>query len=149
MKQFKVMLLCVAFMLLNLACNKTRQHSKWLCGETWKVNEITIAGQPDNLKPVLHFGECAIYDEICFGTLQLEEEGYASFAWQIRAKGSIFELSDQTEMVNAGNEKAVSFSSSFSGIFNINEITKKRMIISSDNCKKYAGKEVVISFVKQ
>lgn len=148
-KRNSTLLIIIAFTLINFACNKTKQHSKWLCAETWKVNEISIAGQPVNLNPLMRFGECAIYDEICFGTLQLDDEGYATFAWQIRGKGSVFELSDQSEIVNEGNEKAVLFSSSFSGIYQVTEISKKGMIITSDNCKTYAGKNVVIKLVKQ
>jgi hypothetical protein len=145
--KFSFLILAVA--IIAVACNKTKQHSKWLTGETWKVNEITIDGQSFASLPIMSFNDCDIYDEICFGNIQVEGDGMASFAWQVREKGSIFELSDQTENVDESNEESVSFCSSFSGVYNINDISKKEMELQSDNCLRYPGKKVVIKLSKQ
>lgn len=148
-KQYSHAIAVLLISILFAACNKTKQHSKWLTGETWHVNEITIDGNNFGILPKLSFDDCDIYDEICFGTLQFEDAGVANFAWQVRQKGSIFELSDQTQTVDESNEAAVSFSSSFSGIFNINAINKKSMELESKNCKRYAGKTVIIKLKRQ
>ncbi|MFN7690618.1 MAG: hypothetical protein ACK5QU_06020, partial [Bacteroidota bacterium] len=73
----------------------------------------------------------------------------ARFAWQIREKGKIFELSDQTQNKDESNEEAVGFSSSFSGVFNVTEVDKKNMALESQNCKRYPGKKVVIKLTKK
>lgn len=142
-------LLMFTILIISAACNKTKQHSKWLTGETWVVNEVSIDGSPFDLLPKLNFDDCDIYDEICSGTLEIENDGVANFAWQVREKGSIFELSDQTENVNESNEEAVSFSSSFSGIYNVNNADKKSMELESNNCKRYPGKKVIIKLSKE
>jgi hypothetical protein len=148
-KLYPFVLLMLTVAIISGACNKTKQHSKWLTGETWKVNEVSIDGAPFDLLPKLNFDDCAIYDEICFGTLQIENDGVANFAWQVREKGSIFEFSDQTENVNESNEEAVSFSSSFSGIFNVNSANKNSMELESTNCKRYPGKKVIFKLSKE
>jgi hypothetical protein len=142
-------LLILTIGIISSACNKTRQHSKWLTGQTWVVNEVSIDGSSFDLLPKLNFDDCDIYDEICFGTLQIENDGVANFAWQVREKGSIFELSDQTENVNQSNEEAVSFCSSFSGIYNVNNADKKSMELESNNCKRYPGKKVILKLSKE
>lgn len=139
----------ITLSLISIACNKTKQQSKWLTGETWQVTEITIDGAAFAILPKLSFDECNIYDEICFGTLQVEDSGTASFAWQVREKGSIFELSDQSQTIDKNNEEAVSFSSSFSGIYQLNDMDKKHMEIESSNCIRYPGKKVLIKLSKQ
>lgn len=136
-------------LMINVSCNKTKQHSKWLTGETWKVSEVTIDGNSFGLLPQFKFDECDIYDEICFGNLIVENTSMANFAWQIREKGSIFELSDQTQNVSESNEEAVSFSSSFSGIYDVNQMDKKSMELESNNCKRYPGKKVIIKLNKE
>lgn len=148
-KLYTIALLLLSFSLMNTACNKTKQHSKWLTGETWKVNEVSIDGDPFDLLPSISFDDCDIYDEICFGTIQLDGTGLANFAWQVREKGSVFELSDQTENVDESNEEAVSFSSSFSGIYSITTFNKKSMELESKTCKRYPGKNVIIKLSKQ
>jgi len=148
-KTIRISLLMISILWITAACNKTKQHSKWLTGETWKVNEVSIDGQPFNLLPTLSFEDCNIYDEICFGNLQVEGDGIARFAWQVRDKGNEFELSDQTETVNESNEEAVSFSSSFSAIYKVNSATKKEMELESNNCLRYPGKKVIIKLSKQ
>jgi len=142
-------LLILSFGIISVACNKTKQHSKWLTGETWVVNEVSIDGAPFDLLPKLNFDDCDIYDEICLGTLQIKKDGLANFERQVRDKGSIFELSDQTENVNESNEEAVSFSSSFSGIYNVNNADKKSMELESNNCKRYPGKKVILKLSKE
>jgi hypothetical protein len=152
MKNYKIKSISIIFISLLFvaaACNKTKQHSNWLTGETWKVTSISIDGQPFDILPTLTFDDCNIYDEICFGNLKAEGDGTASFAWQIRNKGTEFELSDQTQEVNESNEEAVSFSSSFSAVFNINKATKKEMEIESSTCVRYPGKKVIINLSKQ
>jgi len=150
MKNIKIYAITIiTFSIFNAACNKTKQHSNWLTGETWKVNEISIDGAAFSILPQLSFDDCNIYDEICFGTLQVENSGTASFAWQVREKGSIFELSDQTQSVDESNEKAVAFSSSFSGIYKVNNADKKIMELESENCKRYPGKKVILKLSKQ
>jgi hypothetical protein len=152
MRNFKIKNISIIFiglLLITTACNKTKQHSKWLTGETWKVSSISIDAQPFDLLPTLTFDDCDIYDEICFGSLKTEGEGTASFAWQIRNKGTEFELSDQTQNVDESNEEAVSFSSSFSAVYTINESTKKEMEIESSTCLRYPGKKVIIRLSKQ
>jgi hypothetical protein len=152
MKQFKIKpinFIAILSLIIITSCNKTKQHSKWLTGETWQVNTVTIDGQPFDLLPALSFDDCDIYDEICFGNLSIENKGAARFAWQIREKGKIFELSDQTQNKDESNEEAVSFSSSFSGVFNVSEVDKKNMALESQNCKRYPGKKVVIKLTKK
>lgn len=144
-----VLLLALFSATFFASCNKTKQHSNWLTGESWQVTAISIDGQEFNLKPTFNFDDCAIYDEICFGTLQLDAQGSASFAWQIRDKGNTFELSDQTENIDSNNEIAVSFTSSFSGIYKMNHIDKKNLEIESSACKRYPGKKVLIQLSKQ
>jgi hypothetical protein len=146
---YSIAILMLSFLMFNTACNKTKQHSNWLTGETWKVTEVSIDEAPFDILPILSFNDCNIYDEICFGTIQAEGAGYANFAWQVREKGTIFELSDQTENVDENNEEAVSFSSSFSGIFNVNDADKNSMVLESQNCKRYPGKKVLIKLAKQ
>jgi hypothetical protein len=150
MKRIRLYALAIiAFSIISTACNKTKQHSKWLTGETWKVNEVSIDGAGFDILPQLTFDNCNIYDEICFGTLQIENSGAASFAWQVREKGTIFELSDQSQTVDENNEDAVSFSSSFSGVYKVNDADKKNLEIESDNCKRYPGKKVILKLSKQ
>jgi hypothetical protein len=144
-----LVLLILTIGIISSACNKTRQHSKWLTGQTWVVNEVSIDGSPFDLLPKLNFDDCDIYDEICFGTLHFENDAVANFAWQVREKGCIFELSDQTENVNQSNEEAVSFCSSFSGIYNVNNADKISMELESNNCKRYPGKKVILKLSKE
>ena len=148
-KLYPFVLLMLTVAIISGACNKTKQHSKWLTGETWKVNELSIDGTPFDILPTLSFDDCDIYDEICFGTLQVEDAGVANFAWQVREKGSIFELSDQTENADESNEESVSFSSSFSGVYQVNDADKKSMELESQTCKRYPGKTVIIKLTKQ
>jgi hypothetical protein len=148
-KLYTFVLLILTVAIIGGACNKTKQHSKWLTGETWLVYEVSIDGAPFDLLPKLIFDDCDIYDEICFGNLQIENDGVANFAWQVREKGSIFELSDQTENVNESNEEAVTFCSSFSGIYNVNKADKKSLELESNNCKRYPGKKVIVKLSKE
>ena len=148
-KLYPFVLLMLTVAIISGACNKTKQHSKWLTGETCKVNEVSIDGAPFDMLPKLNFDDCDIYDEICFGTLQIENDGVANFAWQVREKGSIFEFSDQTENMNESNEEAVSFSSSFSGLFNVKSANKNSMELESTNCKRYPGKKVILKLSKE
>jgi hypothetical protein len=148
-KLYTFVLFILTVAIVSGGCNKTKQHSKWLTGQTWIVNEVSIDGVSFGLLPKLNFDDCDIYDEICFGTLQIENAGVANFAWQVREKGSVFELSDQTENVNESNEEAVSFSSSFSGIYTVNNANKKNMELESNNCKRYPGKKVILKLSKE
>lgn len=148
-KNNRISIVIISLVIIFASCNKTKQHSNWLTGETWKVTHLSLDGQPLDLKPALTFDDCNIYDEICFGSVKADGEGTAVFAWQIRKKGTEFELSDQTQDINEGNEVAVSFSSSFSGIYSINKATKKEMELESNACVLYPGKKVIINLSKQ
>lgn len=148
-KLIKLNLLVVTVALFLFSCNKTKVRSNRLTGETWTTESITIEGKAFDPLPTFTFDKCAIYDEICFGTLRTSDESVANFAWQIREKGTIFELSDQTENTNHSNEEAVDFCASFSGIYTINEGTKNNMLLESTSTVRYAGKKVILTLKKK
>ncbi|MGL4598193.1 MAG: hypothetical protein ACRCYO_11710, partial [Bacteroidia bacterium] len=59
---------------LIAGCNKTKQASKRLSGETWKVVELTVDGvAPAELPTTLVFSDCDIYAESCKGEWKREE----------------------------------------------------------------------------
>ena len=148
-KFIKINLFIATLALFFFSCNKTKVRSNRLTGETWVTESITIDGQAFEPLPTFTFDKCAIYDEICFGALQTSDESVANFAWQIREKGTIFELSDQTENKTISNEKAVDFCASFSGNYSITETTKNKLTLESTTTVRHKGKKVLIVLKKK
>ena len=145
---FKIKLLIALIFITTISCNKTKQNSNRLSGGTWKVTSIVIDEIPYDILPSFTFNDCNIYDEICTGAISTDGAGTAEFAWQVRDKGTTFELSDQTVIVNETNEEAVSLSSSFSGIYHIDNLSKNSMQMNSTSTVRYPGKSVIITLEK-
>jgi hypothetical protein len=131
-------------LLFTTACNKTKKNAKLLSGETWAVSSITIDGTEASELAVLHFDDCVIYDELCSGNWingdghsNTADEG-ATFYWQIREKGKVFELSNQSEDEYAFN------CSQYSGVYDIVNLDKTNMEIKSTATVGYSGKTVII-----
>jgi hypothetical protein len=148
LKTAVILFLFIGLITTITSCNKTKQYSSLLSGETWKVTAITVDGTPYDILPTLSFNACDIYDEICMAEATTGAPRVANFAWQIRDKGTTFELSDQTREVDNDNQDAVTFTSSFSGVFSITEATKSKMIFNSTATIRYPNKVVIITIEK-
>jgi hypothetical protein len=150
-KTLKTIALVIFIAVLGIfaACNKTKQGSNRLMGHHWDVEEFTIDGVANNELYELDFEDCSIYKETCEGHLMTREGGEAHFAWQIRDKGKIFELSDQSDHSHGEKDKrAIFLSASISGVYQIDKQTRKEFEISSTETAQYKGKKVVIKMHK-
>lgn len=135
------------------ACNKTKKFSKRLAGETWTVTELTVDGTSAEELPKLIFSDCDIYEkEPCVGELENHEGGHANFIWQIRDKGKVFELSNQSSLDDAhshggdehATEEAVLLSQNLSGIYTITKSKRKSMEMESTATLGFEGKKVIL-----
>jgi len=136
--------------ILVSACNKTTHYSNLLTGEKWAITEFTVDGDPQEELPHLEFEDCKIYDESCTGDLVTHEGGKAHFIWQIRDKGKTFEYSDQTEHTHAeADHHAIEISAALSGIFSIEEKSRKTMTMNSSALNGFIGKKVIIKLEKE
>lgn len=154
MKNLNIFMIAAVMLLTVQACNKTKKYSKRLAGETWAVKTLTVDGTSEEELPTLVFEDCDIYDEVCMGEWTNPEGAHAEFAWQIREKGKIFELSNQSNLEGDGHdhgnvdehaqEEAILQCQNFSGIYEIKEHKKKSMRFESKSTIGFPGQAVVI-----
>jgi hypothetical protein len=145
-----VYLLAAAIIFTLASCSKTTRYSKQLTGEKWAISEFTVDGTTQEELPHLEFADCDIYDESCTGELVTHEGGVAHFIWQIRDQGKTFEYSDQTEHTHAeADHHAIEISAALSGVFSIEEKSRKTMTMNSTDLNGFKGKTVIIKLKKE
>lgn len=150
MKKIIVFSLILITALVVEGCNKTKKFSKRLAGEKWTVTELSVAGINESELPVLSFNDCDIYDESCKGEWETPEHEHAEFVWQIRDKGGLFELSNQSSLdeihSHSGDdhaaEEAIIQCQNFSGVYTIVSSKRKSMELESQNTLGHSGQLV-------
>jgi hypothetical protein len=151
--KIKLILLVVGIATLA-SCNKTKQASKRLSGETWKVVELSVDGITQaELPTTLVFNDCDIYAESCNGEWNRDAH-HAHFIWQFREKGKKFELSNQSSAEDAHGggheaEENIAQCAEFSGVYEVINQDKKMLFLESMNTIGYAGQKVVFKLEKQ
>jgi|688.fasta_scaffold04193_22 uncharacterized lipoprotein YehR (DUF1307 family) len=145
-----IYLLAVAIIFTLASCSKTTRYSKQLTGEKWAISAFTVDGTPHEELPHLEFADCDIYDESCTGELVTHEGGVAHFIWQIRDQGDTFEYSDQTDHTHSDlDHHAIEISAAISGVFSIEERSRKNMTLQSTALNGFKGKTVIIELTKE
>lgn len=140
-------------LLTTAACNKTKQVSKRLSGETWRVTELTVDGVSEDHLPSLRFEDCDIYDESCKGEWE-HDDAHAHFIWQVREKAKKFELSNQSSLEDAHDggheaEENILQCQNFSGVYDIKERSRSKMELTTTTALGFSGKTVVLKMEKQ
>ena len=130
-----------------ISCDKNKKWSKRLAGENWAATALTINGQAEDNLPELHFDECDIYDETCTGEWMLNGSSSA-MAWQFREKASVFEISNQSEL-EQDIDPAILQCMNMSGVYEVLESEKEKIVIRSDATYGYEGKFVEMTLEKQ
>ena len=129
-----------------LGCSKDKKFSKRLSGENWEVISLKIDNEPQEDLPNLSFDECNIYKETCFGKWSLNSNE-ANFAWQLREKTTIFEISNQS-LVTAEKEAEIIQCMNLSGIYEVLAFSKSEFKIKSNTTVGYGGTDVEILLKK-
>lgn len=147
MKKSTILLAMVTLSVIILSCNKDKQYSRNLSGEEWEVKELVIDGvaQTDEL-PVLEFEDCDIYNETCNGIWEGGGHSHGSgsadeevkFAWQVRDKGKVIEISNQS----SGKDAVQCWQ--LSGVYDLVRENKEKFELQSSNTQGYPGKMVKI-----
>lgn len=150
MKNITAYILAVIFTVSFTACNKTRQYSKRMAGETWQVTELSVDGTNEAELPVLVFEDCDIYEESCRGEWKNEEGGHGEFVWQFRKKGKVFEISNQSDHSHGhADEEAQVQLSNFSGVYDVTGHKKEEMRFESSSTAGFPGHKVVIKMERK
>lgn len=128
-----------------ISCNKSKKIATKFEGTTWTVTSITIDNLPDSIHPILTFKEGDIYREVLLGNWYNTKgsASYSTFAWQFSNKGKVFEISNQTEGVDA------LMCYTLSGRYDVFNFTKNTIEIRSRATQGYSNKLVSINMTKQ
>ena len=142
----------IAAVITFTACNKNKQYSKRLSGETWHVTELTVDGTAQSELPELHFEDCDIYKESCKGSWENHEGGHSHFIWQFREKGEKLEISNQSTLADShgshADEEAILQCSAFSGVYDVTVHKKDRMEFETTSAIGFSGNKVVLKMEK-
>lgn len=139
---FAVLLVSALF-----ACNKTATNAKRLINSgKWKVIELKADGTEIMSGTYWEIDMCDHSDELCYGEWKTADGGHALFAWQFREKGKAFELSRQEEegahSHGGADKKAAELCYGLSGVYDVTESSRSRMVLESTKAKEYDGKKV-------
>lgn len=154
MKTLKTIAFITLTVILFSACNKTKQYSKRLSGEKWKVTELSVDGVNEAELPTFSFNECDIYSESsCKAEWTNEEGGHSEFIWQFREKGKKFEISNQGSLEDSHGdhaaEEAILQCQNFSGVYDVKEHKKSTMEFETTSALGFSGKTVKLKMKKQ
>jgi hypothetical protein len=145
-------LLAIGFTII--ACNKTSSNTKKLDGGEWQITQLSVDGMEVEELPHWVIAECDPYEETCTGQWLNDEGGEAKFAWQFNDKGKVFEIANQSELLEEdehehGEHEAAMQCQYFSGAYQVVEQKKKAMKFESSTTLGYSGKKVVLAIEKK
>ncbi|MGL5891527.1 MAG: hypothetical protein ACRC3B_16675 [Bacteroidia bacterium] len=146
--------LAVVLLLVISSCNKTKQTSDRLAGNTWKVTTLTVDGTPEAHTPVLTFEDCEIYSGASCKGDWTHDSYHAHFIWQFREKAKKFELSNQSTLEDAHGggheaEENIIQCQNFSGVYDVEVRKKDVMEFKTTNAVGFPGQTVVMKLEKQ
>lgn len=146
----RVIIFCLATVVLLSGCNKTKSVSNRLDDQKWTVTELSVDGVGQTQLPKIKFKECEIYKESCTGLWYLGEEGHAGIAWQIRDKGKTMEISNQADHAHGIEDvKASEQCIAFAGVYKVISSKRKKMEFETTAAFAYPGKKVVLKMERQ
>jgi hypothetical protein len=155
MKNYKFIgVLALTMLLVVASCNKTKQTSERLAGNTWKVTTLTVDGVAEEHLPVLTFEDCDIYGGAsCKGDWTYDSY-HAHYIWQFREKAKKFELSNQSDLEDAHGggheaEENIIQCQNFSGVYDVEVRKKDKMEFKTTNAVGFPGQTVVMKLEKQ
>lgn len=144
----------LVIMLVITSCDKNKQTSARLDGNTWMVTTLTVDGAPEAHPPLLTFEDCDIYAGASCKGDWTHDSNHAHFIWQFREKAKKFEISNQSsiEDTHGGGHEAeenIIQCQNFSGVYDVKVRKKDVMEFTTTNAVGFPGQTVVMKLEKQ
>jgi hypothetical protein len=132
-------------LLIALSCNKDKRQSKRLMrGESWRVSELKVDGQSEDMVEKMVFSTCDIYDEFCTALWISTEEDTASFYWQMNERGTEFKLLrfNDADSCCSNVTAADYYCFQLSGTYQVIQAKRNSMEFESTTTVGYSGQKV-------
>lgn len=147
-----VLFIILSILLVLASCNKDKCQSKKLMrGETWRISQLMIDGQSEDVVKKMVFSKCDIYDEYCTALWISNDNDTTSFYWQMNERGSEFKLIRYNDADSCCSQSTAAdyYCFQLSGIYQVIKAKKKEMIFESTTTIGYSGSTVRMVLERQ